>query len=149
MAVLETDILVQLIRAKHACLVQLRDMGRRQLELIEAGDLTALLELLSAKQRPLSELQRAERALGPFRAQNAAERRWPSPEDRAACAAQIEAMRRAVAGNYRTGTTQRNNDGPPPRPGRRAIAGHPCGRAGPRRLHGRVTSGIQSTQSPF
>ena len=30
MASLGTDILVQLIRAKRACLTQLHDMGRRQ-----------------------------------------------------------------------------------------------------------------------
>ena len=38
---------------KHACLVRLRDMGQRQFELIEAGNMTALLDLLSAKQSPL------------------------------------------------------------------------------------------------
>ncbi len=90
MTALETDILVQLIRAKHACLVQLRDIGRRQLELIEAGNLTGLLDLLSAKQRPLLELQRAERAIGPFRSQDPERRRWQSPEVRAACAKQLE-----------------------------------------------------------
>jgi hypothetical protein len=91
MTALETDILVQLIRAKHACLVQLRDMGRRQLELIEAGNLTGLLDVLSAKQRPLLELQRAERAIDPFRSQDPQRRRWQSPEVRAACAGQIAA----------------------------------------------------------
>ncbi len=91
MAALETDILVQLVRAKHACLVQLRDAGRRQLALIEAGNLTGLLDLLSAKQRPLLELQRIERVLDPFRAQDPERRRWQSPEVRAACARQIEA----------------------------------------------------------
>jgi hypothetical protein len=90
MAALETDILVQLIRAKHACLLQLRDMGRRQLELIEAGNLSGLLDLLGAKQRPLLELQRAERAIDPFRAQDPQRRRWQSPEARALCARQIE-----------------------------------------------------------
>jgi hypothetical protein len=90
MATLETDILVQLIRAKHARLLQLRDLGRRQLELIDAGNLTELLDLLSAKQRPLLELQRIERALDPYRGQDPAQRRWPSPEERASCARFIE-----------------------------------------------------------
>ena len=67
MSAMETDILVQLIHAKHACLLQLRNLGRRQLELIEAGNLSGLLDLLSAKQRPLLELQRTERAINPFR----------------------------------------------------------------------------------
>ncbi len=87
---METDILVQLIHAKHACLLQLRDLGRRQLELIEAENLSGLLDLLSAKQRPLLELQRAERAINPFRAQDPERRRWQSPETRALCARQIE-----------------------------------------------------------
>jgi hypothetical protein len=90
MAVAETDILAQLIAAKHACLTQLRELGQKQLELIEAGSLTALLDLLSVKQRPLRELQRLERALDPFRGQDPARRRWQSSEQRAACAAQIE-----------------------------------------------------------
>jgi hypothetical protein len=90
MSALETDILIQLIRAKHACLLGVRDMGRRQLELIRAGDMAGLLELLSAKQRPLNELQRIERALEPFRGQKPEQRRWQSPDARAACADQIE-----------------------------------------------------------
>ena len=140
MAALETDILVQLIRAKHACLTQLRDMGRRQIELIEAGDLTALLDLLSVKQRPLADLQRVEQATRSLprtkrrRATLAVARR-----SRGLCRAD-RAMRRAVAGDSRPGKKQRNDDGSPPRPGRRAVAGHSCGRAGPRRLCGRVTN---------
>jgi len=89
MAVLDTDILVQLIRAKYAYLTQLRDMGRRQLELVDAANMTGLLDVLSAKQRPLAELQRIERALDPYRAQDPEGRRWQSAQQRAGCAEQL------------------------------------------------------------
>jgi hypothetical protein len=83
---LDTNLLADLVRAKHTCLVQLRDMGRRQLELVDEGNMTALLDVLSAKQRPLVELQRIEKALDPFRSQDPQQRCWRTAEDRAACA---------------------------------------------------------------
>jgi hypothetical protein len=58
---------------------------RRQFELIEAGDLGALLKVLSSKQRLLGELQSLERALDPFRDQRPEERQWSSLERREAC----------------------------------------------------------------
>jgi hypothetical protein len=36
---LETDVLAELIGVKRACLLRLREMGRRQLELIDGGDM--------------------------------------------------------------------------------------------------------------
>jgi hypothetical protein len=90
MTALETDILADLIRAKRAYLVQLRDMGRRQLELIHHGDMTMLLDLLAAKQRTIAQLQRIERALDPFRGQEPRERRWRTPQDRQRCAEQLQ-----------------------------------------------------------
>jgi hypothetical protein len=90
MASLGTDILADLIRAKRACLAQLRDMGRQQLEWIEAGEMTRLLDVLSARQRTIGQLQRIERALDPFRADDPQQRRWRSPQDRAACAEQLQ-----------------------------------------------------------
>ncbi|MBN2477090.1 MAG: hypothetical protein JXB62_20955 [Pirellulales bacterium] len=86
---METDALAELIAKKHACLVQLRDMGRRQLELIDAGDMTALLDVLAVKQRSLWKLQQAERALDPFRDQDPERRHWRTPEDRRRCAEQL------------------------------------------------------------
>jgi hypothetical protein len=86
MSEFETDILTQLVRARYTCLTQLRDMGRRQLELIERRNVTALLDVLAAKQRPLADIQRIERALDPFRSQDPEQRRWRTPADRAACA---------------------------------------------------------------
>jgi len=85
----ETEILADLIRARHRCLVQLRDMGRRQFELIDAGNMTGLLDVLAAKQRTLLELQRIERSLDPFRNQAPESRRWRAPEVRACCAEQL------------------------------------------------------------
>jgi hypothetical protein len=87
---LETDILADLIRAKRECLLQVRDMGRKQIELIDKGDMTALLDLLSFKQRTITQLQRIEKTLDPFRKQNPEERIWSSSELRAACGKQIE-----------------------------------------------------------
>jgi len=57
-----TEILLQLVRARYSCLVQLRDLGRRQMELIDEGNVTALLDVLSVKQKPLSDIQRIEKA---------------------------------------------------------------------------------------
>jgi hypothetical protein len=87
---LDTELLARLVRARRACLAGLRDIGKKQIELIEQGNMTALLDVLAAKHRPLAELQRIERALDPFRGENPAGRRWASPEDRAACARAID-----------------------------------------------------------
>jgi hypothetical protein len=84
----QTDVLRELIRLKRECLVQLRDMGNRQQALIDEGNMTALMEVLAAKQRPLLRLQRIERALDPFRRQNPEERVWQSADARAQCASQ-------------------------------------------------------------
>ena len=89
MASLETDTLAELIRGKRDCLLQLREMGRRQLELIDSGEVTALLDLLAAKQQPLLELQQIERALDPFRDQDPDDRQWATPQDRDLCAEQL------------------------------------------------------------
>ena len=86
----DTDILADLVRAKRSCLIQLRDAGRRQLELIDGGNMTALLDLLAAKQRTIAQLQRIERALDPFRGQDPGQRRWRTPQNRAACSEQLQ-----------------------------------------------------------
>ncbi len=86
----ETDMLAELIGNKHTCLVQLRDMGQRQIELIESGDMTALLDLLAAKQRVLIRLQQVERAMDPFREQDPEQRAWRTPQDRQQSAARLQ-----------------------------------------------------------
>jgi hypothetical protein len=86
MTALETDLLSDLIRRKRSCLVQLRDMGGKQLELIQGGNVSDLLELLAAKQHVLIQLQQVERQLDPFRGENPQTRRWSTPQKRQECA---------------------------------------------------------------
>ena len=81
----ETDKLTELIRRKRELLTNLRDMGRRQMELVCDGAMTQLLDVLSAKQRVLNELQRVEKGLDPFRGQDPENRRWRSAEARLEC----------------------------------------------------------------
>jgi hypothetical protein len=90
MADYETDILKDLIRIKRECLLQLRDMGRKQLALIDEGNMTSLMDLLAAKQRPLFTLQRIEKALDPFRNQDPETRIWRSAGDRTHCAEHVQ-----------------------------------------------------------
>ncbi len=90
MTAFETDLLARLVEAKYACLAQLRDMGRRQLELIDEGNMTALLDLLAAKQRSIIKLQKIERGLDAFREQQPDERQWKTPEQRRRCAEQLQ-----------------------------------------------------------
>lgn len=84
----ETDILAELIHRKLLCLLHLYEMGKRQMEFIDTGNITALLDLLAIKQRSLSDLQRLESGLDPFRHQDPEARLWRTPEDRARCAEQ-------------------------------------------------------------
>lgn len=87
---LTTDHLAELIGRKHECLRQLHELGRQQLALVEAGDITALVKVLSAKQQLIAVLKQIESGLDPFRCELPEERVWRSDEDRARCAAEIE-----------------------------------------------------------
>jgi flagellar biosynthesis/type III secretory pathway chaperone len=82
----ETDTLADFVGQKHALLVQLRDLGRRQIESIDAGDIGQLLKILSAKQRLLAALQQIERGLDPFRNQDPERRTWRTADARRQCA---------------------------------------------------------------
>jgi len=93
----DTDLLAELIHNKRECLLQLRDMGRRQLELIDEGNMTSLLDVLMAKQRSLEKLQQIERALDPFRDQDPDRRRWRTGEDRRLCTEQLRQCERLLA----------------------------------------------------
>lgn len=84
----DTKQLSELITRKLQCLRQLCELGRRQLELISAGDMTQLFRVLSAKQHMIGAVQEIEKALEPFRRQDPDSRNWPSEEDRARCAQQ-------------------------------------------------------------
>jgi len=92
----ETENLVKLVGARHACLTLLHALGRKQKQLLDEGNITALLDVLSAKQRPLNDLGRIERALDPFREEDPRTRRWPSEAHRAACARQLEECERLL-----------------------------------------------------
>jgi hypothetical protein len=86
---LETDLLAALIERKRACLGRMRELGERQLALVRAGEMAALLDVLAAKQRLIGELQQIERALDPFRNQDPDARRWRTHEDRRRCAERL------------------------------------------------------------
>lgn len=104
-----TEILSDRIEQKLALFEQLRDLGRRQLALIEAGDLTQLLKLLSAKQRLLAALQSLERQLDPFRGEDPEARAWLSPAHRQKCAlnaAACEELLRSIVEQERQSEAQ-------------------------------------------
>jgi hypothetical protein len=81
-----TQHLTTLLERKHDCLTQLRDLGMRQLERIDAADMTTLMKVLSAKQRLLGDLQMVERELDPFRNETPDQRAWRTPLERQHCA---------------------------------------------------------------
>ena len=81
-----TQHLTTLLERKHEFLTQLRDLGSRQLERIDAADMTTLMKVLSAKQRMLVDLQTVERELDPYRGESPEARTWPSPAARQHCA---------------------------------------------------------------
>ncbi len=82
---LETDVLTELIGKKHAILEKVRELSRRQSALIGENNMTRLMSVLAAKQTLLVELQKIQRQLDPFRAQEPETRTWRSPEDRQRC----------------------------------------------------------------
>jgi flagellar biosynthesis/type III secretory pathway chaperone len=81
-----TDQLAELIRQKHLVLSQLRDIGRRQADLVSSGEIGALLKLLAGKQQLIAGLQELERDLKPYYAQHPDTRVWRSTADRTRCA---------------------------------------------------------------
>jgi hypothetical protein len=106
---LSTDTLAELVGKKHDLLVQLRDVGLRQMELIEGADMTQLLKLLSSKQRLLGGLQGIECQLNPFRQQNPEQRVWRTHADRQRCAelaARCETLLAEVVEQEKRGETR-------------------------------------------
>lgn len=81
-----TENLARQIRRKRELLVQMLTVGLRQRELINEGNITDLLRLLSAKQQLIDALVATERELDAYRLDDPAQRSWASPEARAACA---------------------------------------------------------------
>ena len=82
----DTDLLLQIASLRLGRLEQLHALGRRQVELIDQGDMTQLIQVLSAKHNVLAELQQIERRLDPFRGQDPKTREWRSTELRERCA---------------------------------------------------------------
>lgn len=93
---LATTRLADLIAKRRRCLEQLRDLGRRQADLIAAANMADLMRLLSAKQQLILALQALEKELAPFHDEDPDGRRWASPAARAACAADAEACRQLL-----------------------------------------------------
>jgi hypothetical protein len=83
-----TEVLAELIKRKHQVLLQLRDAGRRQAEIVRCGDTSGLLKLLAAKQYLIAALQQCEREMAPFHNEDPKRRTWRTPDDRARCARQ-------------------------------------------------------------
>ena len=73
---MDTDLLASFIGKKHDVLEQLRQLSRRQMDLIGEGDMTGLLSVLNVKQNLLVALQAVERDLDPFRQQDPDQRTW-------------------------------------------------------------------------
>jgi flagellar biosynthesis/type III secretory pathway chaperone len=90
MTVLETHLLTDLVSRKFDCLVQLHELGRQQFQLVDSGDVTQLMKLLSAKQVLITRLQDIEGELNPFREQKPEQRVWASQAARARCSELIE-----------------------------------------------------------
>ena len=73
---LNTTRLAGLITAKQQVLEILVQLGRKQVALIAAGDMTSLLKLLAGKQSVMSHLQMIEHAMTPFRDEDPESRIW-------------------------------------------------------------------------
>lgn len=97
MSALDTTTLLQLFARKCELLMQLRQFGLRQYELIDSSDMNRLLSLLSAKQKVLGEIQNIERQLDPYRREAPDSRVWASDEQRRQCAQLAEACQRLLA----------------------------------------------------
>ena len=83
---LDTQTLTKLLAQKGELLSQLRQLGARQYELIDSGDLSQLFNFLGAKQRLIAGLQTLEHRLEPYWGQSPSERQWATEDDRRHCA---------------------------------------------------------------
>jgi len=93
---LETDILAELIAKKRELLLELRGLTHRQAELIDSGDISALMSILSGKQTLLSQVQRLEQGLDHFRGQDPERRAWRTEADRRRCRSQADECEQLV-----------------------------------------------------
>lgn len=89
-AMSSTAQLIDLAGRKHECLRRLYELAQRQHALIDAGEMTALLNVLAEKQRVIGDLQLCEQGLDAFRADDPARRVWSSEAERLRCANLVE-----------------------------------------------------------
>ena len=85
-----TDNLADLIDKRHRCLLQLRDLGYKQSELITAGDMGPLLRVISAKNQLIAALQSIESGLACYHDDDPDQRVWASVDARSHCAQQAK-----------------------------------------------------------
>lgn len=95
---METDLLADLIDRKLQALELLTKIAQQQCALIDGGDMTRLLQLLSAKQTLLNHMQQLDQNLELFRGQDADARVWVTPAKRARCQEQAERCNQLLAG---------------------------------------------------
>lgn len=93
---LSTQLLADLVAKRRKCLVQLRDLGLRQAQMIASGEMAELLRLVAAKQQLIVALQAIEQQLAPFHAEDPNARRWESADARARCADDAEVCRTLI-----------------------------------------------------
>lgn len=91
-----TKELADFIDKRYRCLTQLRDLGRKQAALIEAGEMPALLRLISTKNQLIAALQAIEQGLAPFHQQEPDQRVWESAEARAECSKLAESCQQLL-----------------------------------------------------
>ena len=97
MSKLTTDNLADLIEKRHRCLLQLRDLGHKQAELIASGQMGPLLRLIGAKNQLIAALQSVEQGLAPYHAEDPDQRNWPTKEARDRCAQLADACQRLLS----------------------------------------------------
>lgn len=94
---LPTTQLAELIGRKRQLLAQLAEVGRRQREIVDRGETSALLKLLAAKQTMIATLQQIEQQLTPYYGEDPDARVWETAESRARCAADAAECNRLLA----------------------------------------------------
>ncbi|WP_425618292.1 hypothetical protein NA78x_001996 [Anatilimnocola sp. NA78] len=70
---------------KAQLLELLRRLGEAQLSLVNDGDMSRLMQVLTSKESLLTQLQQVERQLDPFRSEDPERRHWESIAAREAC----------------------------------------------------------------
>jgi hypothetical protein len=89
--------LAELVAAKHQVLKVFVQLAERQLQAIQAADMTTLIRLLAAKQTLVTQLQAIEQEMAPFRGEDPDRRVWRSAAERSKCQAQAEAANALLA----------------------------------------------------